>query len=90
MAVGRADGASPTLAWLATLIVFVVLVGAGFIAAFAFGVLDVTPEELAATGERSTRALHQGRSTDAPPPQAGSSWISSSGGPWCKASRQRW
>jgi len=42
---------------LATLIVSVVLVGAGFIAAFAFGVLDVTPEEIVATGKRSTRAL---------------------------------
>ena len=48
---------SPILAWLATLIVFVVLVGASFIATFAFGVLDVTPEEIAATGERSTRAM---------------------------------
>ena len=48
---------SPILAWLATLIVSVVLVGAGFIAASAFAVLDVTPEEIAAAGEGSTRAL---------------------------------
>ena len=48
---------SPILAWLATLIVSIVLVGAGFIAASAFAVLDVTPEEIAATGEGSTRAL---------------------------------